>query len=150
MVRLLAEGGRVRRAYHGPAYPAAPAEWRGDGFQREPETDIIGGTFAEVEPSDGVHVVIVGSDGRYWMVDWEAWEDARRVRLPDPRRLVRIVTHSRGPRLYVAGQRVHHGPAAAIAAAIAWRAKLRGVAAALAAWAATDWRDFPFRDRDNH
>lgn len=66
-------------------------------------------------------------------------------------RIVRIRRHKRGPRVYVAGRiRIHHGPAFGLAAAVAWRARFRILAAALAGIAATDWRDFPFRDRDNH
>lgn len=64
--------------------------------------------------------------------------------------MIRFATHPRGPRLYIAGCRVHHGPAFAVCAAAAWRVRLRGIAAAFALWAATDWRDFPFRDCDNH
>lgn len=67
-----------------------------------------------------------------------------------PGRAVRIQRHERGPRVYVAGQRVHHGPAFGMAAILCWRNRWRLVAAALGAVAATDYRDFPFRDCDNH
>lgn len=65
-------------------------------------------------------------------------------------RVARIDRHERGPRFYLAGRRVHHGPAFVLVAAICWRARLRLLAAALAGYAVTDWRDFPFRDCDNH
>lgn len=58
--------------------------------------------------------------------------------------------HPHGPRLYVMGRRVHHGLAGGIAAlALLGTGHHRGALAA-GAWAATDWRDFPFRDCDNH
>jgi hypothetical protein len=63
---------------------------------------------------------------------------------------VRIRRHERGPRVYVAGQRLHHGPAFGMAALLCWRHRWRVLAAAFAGIAATDWRDFPFRDQDNH
>lgn len=63
--------------------------------------------------------------------------------------MIRIQRHERGPRVYLFGRRCHHGPAFALGAlAVArWRPRL---AVALGAWAATDWRDFPFRDCNNH
>jgi hypothetical protein len=64
--------------------------------------------------------------------------------------MIRLAAHPNGPRVYVVGRRVHHGPAFGLAAAVAWRARFRVLAAALAGIAATDWRDFPFRDCDNH
>lgn len=65
-------------------------------------------------------------------------------------RFVRIHRHERGPRVYLAGRRVHHGPAYGLAAIFCWSRRWRLLAAALAGIAATDWRDFPFRDCDNH
>lgn len=64
--------------------------------------------------------------------------------------MIRLAAHPSGPRVYVVGRRVHHGPAFGLAAAVCWIARLRILAAALAGIAATDWRDFPFRDCDNH
>ena len=64
--------------------------------------------------------------------------------------MLRIARNPGGPRLYVAGLRVHHGPGAGLAAVVCWRHRWRLLAAALGCWAATDWRDFPFRDQDNH
>ena len=58
--------------------------------------------------------------------------------------------HPHGPRLYVAGRRVHHGLAGGIAALALLSTNHRRLALGLAAYAATDWRDFPFRDCDNH
>lgn len=69
-------------------------------------------------------------------------------RNPDAMRLIQVQRHPHGPRVYAAGVRVHHGPAGLAVAVLVRR---RRVLAALAlAWAATDWRDFPFRDIDNH
>jgi hypothetical protein len=69
--------------------------------------------------------------------------------------MIRLAPHPHGPRLYVGPQRrrgfrVHHGPLAATLAATAWRLRRRRIAAVCIVWAATDWRDFPFRDCDNH
>jgi hypothetical protein len=75
---------------------------------------------------------------------------------------VRITRHAYGPRVYVAGLRVHEGTAgiAAVLAAAAVRcrrgcprrraraAELAAVAAAAVAW--RDRRDFPFTDSCNH
>lgn len=61
-----------------------------------------------------------------------------------------IVRHPHGPRVYVAGLRVHHGSAAlcvAIAATVVRRPRI--AAAALCA-VAHDASDFPWRDSDNH
>lgn len=63
---------------------------------------------------------------------------------------VRVHRHERGPRVYLAGRRVHHGPAFTILAAFAWRLRRYRIATACALWAATDYRDFPFRDHNNH
>jgi len=66
------------------------------------------------------------------------------------RSYVRIHRHERGPRVYLVGRRVHHGPAFGLAAVLCWRFRWRTLAAALGAYAATDWRDFPFTDGCNH
>lgn len=66
------------------------------------------------------------------------------------RSIAYVKQHERGPRLYFAGRRIHHGPACSFAALFCWRFRFRLLAAALAGFAATDWRDFPFRDCDNH
>jgi hypothetical protein len=63
---------------------------------------------------------------------------------------IRVDRHPYGPRVYVASYRLHHGPAGAIlAAALAASGRRRWSYLALA-WAATDWRDWPFRDDCNH
>jgi hypothetical protein len=64
--------------------------------------------------------------------------------------VIRIHRHARGPRLYLIGRRCHHGPAFCVAALAAYRMHRYRAAVVLAAWAATDYRDFPFRDCDNH
>lgn len=63
-------------------------------------------------------------------------------------KVIRVHNHERGPRVYIVGRRLHHGPAFGLAAALAWR--WRPLAVAFATVAVTDWRDFPFRDCDNH
>lgn len=64
--------------------------------------------------------------------------------------IVRVNRHALGPRVYVGGHRVHHGPAFGLAAVLCWRLRWRHLAVALGAYAATDARDFPFTDRNNH
>lgn len=64
--------------------------------------------------------------------------------------MIRVEHHAHGPRLYLIGRRCHHGAAGLIAAAAAAGLGWRRVALALLAIAAHDWRDFPFRDTDNH
>jgi hypothetical protein len=61
-----------------------------------------------------------------------------------------IVRHPHGPRLYIAGRRLHHGVAGLAVAAICTLFGHRRLALASAAYGATDWRDFPFRDSNNH
>lgn len=63
---------------------------------------------------------------------------------------MRVERHPNGPRLYVGGVRIHHG-SAGIGAGVALLALRRPwIAAAALIVAAHDWRDFPFRDSDNH
>jgi hypothetical protein len=65
--------------------------------------------------------------------------------------MIAIRRHPAGFRLYIVGRRIHHGPAAATMALLTWRCHVpRAIVAAFAVWAATDWRDFPFRDGNNH
>jgi hypothetical protein len=64
--------------------------------------------------------------------------------------MIRIAHHPHGPRVYIAGRRVHHGLAGGIAAVALLGTSHRNLALGAAAWAMTDWRDFPFRDCDNH
>lgn len=64
--------------------------------------------------------------------------------------MLRVIRHPNGPRVYVAGRRLHHGVGGTVAAAAAIGFRRRRLAIALAIWAATDWRDFPFRDDCNH
>lgn len=64
--------------------------------------------------------------------------------------MIRVVRHERGPRVYVVSIRVHHGTGGLLLAGAALLARRRRLAVALALWAATDWRDFPFTDHHNH
>jgi hypothetical protein len=64
--------------------------------------------------------------------------------------MIRIHRHARGPRVYLCGRRVHHGPAFGLAAVFCWQLRWRPLAAALGAYAVTDWQDFPFTDGCNH
>lgn len=66
------------------------------------------------------------------------------------RRALCLIHHPHGPRLYVAGVRVHHGLAGLIGAALCALTGAHKLAATLALYGASDWRDFPFRDTDNH
>jgi hypothetical protein len=61
-----------------------------------------------------------------------------------------VINHPHGPRVYVAGRRLHHGSvglALAIVAAAAHRPRLAAIGLVLLAH---DAADFPFRDCDNH
>jgi hypothetical protein len=61
-----------------------------------------------------------------------------------------VVRHPWGPRLYVAGLRVHHGSAGVAIGmlGLARRDPLLGLAGL--AMVIDDLSDFPWRDRDNH
>jgi hypothetical protein len=61
-----------------------------------------------------------------------------------------VVRHPCGPRLYVAGVRIHHGSAAAAVAIAALAARRPLIVAAALVAVAHDARDFPWRDCDNH
>jgi hypothetical protein len=61
-----------------------------------------------------------------------------------------VVKHPFGPRVYLAGHRVHHGSAGLALAALALAAHRPRLAAIGLVLLAHDARDFPFRDRDNH
>jgi hypothetical protein len=67
---------------------------------------------------------------------------------------IRIDRHESGPRVYVAGIRVHHGSAGILAIAAAAipapRPIRRAILLAGLAALAHDRKDFPFRDTDNH
>lgn len=64
--------------------------------------------------------------------------------------VVRVDRHPYGPRVYLAGRRIHHG-SAGLVLAVALRAARRRKLSYLALLAvAHDARDFPFRDCDNH
>jgi hypothetical protein len=61
-----------------------------------------------------------------------------------------FVDHPCGPRLYLAGRRVHHGTAGIALAALALFAHQPRFAALGVAMIAHDAGDFPWRDCDNH
>lgn len=63
-------------AYAGPAYPAHPAEWKGDGFEHEPETDWITGAFRLVEGEPAAELIVIGNGEqpeKFWKVDCDEW-----------------------------------------------------------------------------
>ena len=69
--------------------------------------------------------------------------------------LIRLTVHPAGPRLYLAGRRIHHGLTglALIASALAHvgpRSSRNAAGAVGAMLVLHDRRDFPFRDCDNH
>lgn len=64
--------------------------------------------------------------------------------------MIDIRRNPHGPRLYVGGRRVHHGVLGTVLALGALVAKRRRVAAVFIVYAASDYKDFPFRDIDNH
>jgi hypothetical protein len=61
-----------------------------------------------------------------------------------------VVRHPYGPRVYLAGWRIHHGSFGLALALTAVAVHRRRVALIGLALIAHDARDFPFRDRDNH
>lgn len=64
-------------------------------------------------------------------------------------RAIRVTREPTGPRVYVAGVRVHHGATGAILVAVGARARYRPAVLLGCLLLAHDWRDFPFRDCDN-
>lgn len=62
--------------------------------------------------------------------------------------MIRIHRHERGPRLYMGGLRIHHGSGMLVAAVLNYRRPRLALACLVCAL--HDWRDFPFRDCDNH
>ena len=64
--------------------------------------------------------------------------------------MIEVVRHPFGPRVYLAGRRVHHGSAGIGVALLALATRRPLLAAFGLAMSAHDARDFPWRDRDNH
>lgn len=64
--------------------------------------------------------------------------------------MIQINRHPRGARLYILGCRMHHGLLGGALAVSLTLAKKRKLAIAASVWAITDYRDFPFRNCDNH
>lgn len=71
--------------------------------------------------------------------------------------MIRVLRHPSGPRVYVAGLRLHHGTVGVAlivgGATVRRRAKVAAAAAAAGALLLAhrrEYRDFPFRDTDNH
>lgn len=63
---------------------------------------------------------------------------------------VHYVQHPAGRRCYVFGRRLHHGLAGLIVCGAGLATRKRVIVALGAVLVADDWRDFPFRDCDNH
>lgn len=61
-----------------------------------------------------------------------------------------VVRHPNGPRLYVAGLRVHHGTAGCALALVGLTRRNLVLTAIAAAMVVDDLADFPWRDCDNH
>ena len=55
--------------------------------------------------------------------------------------LVAVRSYPQGPRVWIAGQRVHHGASGLLAAAALVVMRRPRAAAVALAWAATDWHD---------
>lgn len=64
--------------------------------------------------------------------------------------MIRIDRHPNGPRVYLAGLRVHHGSAGLLLGVIATLTGHRRLAAGVTTLVVHDAADFPWRDRDNH
>ena len=64
--------------------------------------------------------------------------------------MLRIDRHPYGPRVYLLGLRIHHGSAGCALALGGLLAGLLPLLLIAAAMIATDYRDFPWRDRNNH
>lgn len=63
--------------------------------------------------------------------------------------IVEVRANPRGARCYVAGRRVHHAWVAVVGAICIARGR-RAFGTVLVLYGASDWKDFPFRDCDNH
>jgi hypothetical protein len=61
-----------------------------------------------------------------------------------------VVRHAWGPRVYLAGRRVHHGSAGCVVGALGLALGDPLLTFAGIGMVAHDIRDFPWRDRDNH
>lgn len=61
-----------------------------------------------------------------------------------------IVRHRCGPRVYVAGMRIHHGSAGCALALVGLARRDLVLTAAGMAMVVDDLSDFPWRDCDNH
>jgi len=61
-----------------------------------------------------------------------------------------VVRHPSGPRVYIAGLRVHHGSAGCALGLAALIARSPWLAGAALALVLHDARDFPWRECDNH
>jgi hypothetical protein len=64
--------------------------------------------------------------------------------------LVEIRANPAGRRLYLRGHRAHHGVIGGVGAGLAFVLRRPRVAIFLLLYGVSDWRDFPFRDCDNH
>lgn len=61
-----------------------------------------------------------------------------------------VLRHPHGPRVYVAGRRVHHGSAGAVLAILGARTHRPILTALGLVGVIHDRADFPWRDDDNH
>ena len=61
-----------------------------------------------------------------------------------------VIRHPRGPRVYVAGLRIHHGSAGLAAALVGLAVGSPPLVIAAVVAVAHDGADFPWRDCDNH
>lgn len=64
--------------------------------------------------------------------------------------MMRIARHPNGPRVYMLGQRVHHGAFGVGVGLCGVLFRRRALVAMGVALAAHDAKDFPWRDHNNH
>ncbi len=65
----------LTHAFSGSGFPAYPAESGWPGYQHEPESELIGGSFRVVEEEGAWFVIGNGEDPeKFWKVDYDEWE----------------------------------------------------------------------------
>lgn len=83
----------LTHSYAGPAYPACGADW-GSGYQREPETDHIAGSFRVVAEHYEDTVIGNGEDPeQFWVVGYDEWEEGAEEHHPASPPLIEAISN---------------------------------------------------------
>lgn len=67
----------LTHSFAGSAYPASPAEWKGDGYLRSPESDHISGNF-RIVVERGSELLVGNGEGaaeKLWFIDIDEWAE---------------------------------------------------------------------------